>query len=453
MPDSDTIAAVSTPPGPGGVGMVRISGPDAIRLCRRIFTPAGGWKDFPPEQRLAFVGRAHQPDVQADPIDQAVVITFHKPRSYTGEDTVEITAHGGPLVLRALLEAAVVAGARLAEPGEFTRRAFLNGRMDLTQAEAVASLIFAATDEARKVMLRQVDGALSGAAGKIREKLKEAKILNESAIDFPEDVKKPESEHLRTLIFDSKILAQELISTAKEGIALAEGLSVAIAGTPNVGKSSLLNALLQEERAIVHEIPGTTRDFIEARVEIKGIPLKVVDTAGIREGASEVEVEGIFRTRKVMEKADLTMVVIDQSRKLGKGDRALIKETENTQRIIVANKTDLPSTNSEMPEGAVYISAKTGLGIEKLKDAVYETAFGKQKSSSGAVVTSVRQKMAFMGVIESCRRALEISSPEESPECLAVDIDEALMHMGELVGEVTTDEVLEEIFSRFCIGK
>ncbi len=453
MPDTDIIAAVSTPPGPGGVGMVRISGTDAILLCKRIFTPAGGWKDFPPEQRFALVGRAHQPDVPADSIDQAVLITFHRPRSYTGEDTAEITAHGGPLILRALLEAAVDAGARLAEPGEFTRRAFLSGRMDLAQAEAVASHIFAETDEARKVMLRQVDGALSGAAGRIREKLKEAKVLSESAIDFPEDVQEPEAKHLRTLISDSRLLAQELISTAKEGIALANGLSVAIAGTPNVGKSSLLNALLQEERAIVHEIPGTTRDFIEARIEIRGIPLKVVDTAGIRDGASEVEVEGIFRTRKVMKKADLVLVVIDQSRKLGKGDRALLKETENAQRIIVANKTDLLPTNSEMPEGAIYISAKTGEGIEKLRDAVYETAFGSQKLSSGAVVTSLRQKRALMGVIETCKRALEVSSPEVSPECLAVDIDEALMHMGELVGEVTNDEILEEIFSRFCIGK
>ncbi len=453
MSDTDTIAAVSTPPGPGGVGMVRISGPDAILFCRRIFTPAGGWKDFPPEQRLALVGRTHQPDVPNDSIDQAVLTAFHGPKSYTGEDTVEITTHGGPLILRALLEAAVDAGARLAEPGEFTRRAFLNGRMDLAQAEAVASLISAATDEARKVMLRQVDGALSGAAGKIREKLKEAKVLSESAIDFPEDVEESEAAHLRMLISDAMILAQELISTAKEGIALAEGLSVAIAGTPNAGKSSLLNALLQEERAIVHEIPGTTRDFIEARVEIKGIPLKVVDTAGIREDARDVEEEGIFRTRKIMEKADLIMVIIDQSRKLGKGDRILLKETGNSQRIIVANKIDLPPANSEMPEGAVYISAKTGEGVEKLRDAVYETAFGKQKPSSGAVVTSLRQKGALMGAIESCRQALEVSSPEASPECLAVDIDEALMHMGKLVGEVTNDEILEEIFTRFCIGK
>ena len=433
--------------------MVRITGPDAISVGRQIFTPAGGWAGSIPETHRALVGRTHRPNNPSEPIDHSIFTCFLQPRSYTGENTVELTTHGGALILRALLQSALDAGARLAEPGEFTRRAYQNGRLDLAQAEAVASLISAATDEARRVMLRQLDGALSRDALRIKEALIEAKVLVESAIDFPEDV--PEAEERTILKFLSRAagLTDELLSTSRVGIALTEGLSVAIAGTPNVGKSSLLNALLNEERAIVHELPGTTRDFIEARMEIKGVFLRVLDTAGIRDDADPVEVEGILRTKEILKTADLIVVLLDGSRKAEHGDMSLLKETAAGTRIVAINKTDLPQAERVLPRGALKISAKTGAGLEELKNAIYDMYFGSVSSSGEAVVTSLRQEEALEGTAASCRQALKSISDGVSPELLAVDIDEALMRIGELMGEVTSQEVLDRIFSRFCIGK
>jgi len=455
--NSDTITAISTPPGPGGLGIVRVAGPDALSVARLIFTPTGGWDAFPPESRKAMVGLVHPPGTPDDPIDKTVFLYFASPGSYTGEDTVEFTAHGGPLIMRALLEAAVGGGARLAEPGEFTRRAFLNGRMDLSQAEAVALLIHASTDAARKAMLSQVEGAMGKAAHSLKRDLLEAKVVLELAIDFPEeeDAGDLDLKHVERILQRGAKRAGALLATGKEGVALGAGLSVVIAGTPNVGKSSLLNALLEEERAIVHEVAGTTRDSIEGRINVQGVPVRVIDTAGIRQGADEVEVEGVLRTRKQIEKADLILVVIDLTRELSHGDRSLLKETEGSTRAVIANKTDLSPAGIDLPEDALRVSAKTGEGIEDLKRAIYAGCFeeGALDRTEGAVVVSVRQSEALRGVQNACLRAHKGVKNHLEPECLAVDVDEALMHIGQLTGEVTSDDVLDQIFENFCIGK
>jgi tRNA modification GTPase len=455
----ETIAAISTPPGPGGIGVVRLSGPGSLEASSMIFTPLATTAPWPPEPKKALVGHVHAPGAPHERIDQAVLVRFAGPASYTGEDTVELTTHGGPLIMASLLEAAIGAGCRLAEPGEFTRQAFENGRMDLSQAEAVASLIYAATEGARKVMLRQVEGAMGRRASALREELLAAKIVVESAIDFPEDedVADLDLESVRKSLAAGQEVAARLLATAREGIALNSGLSVAIIGTPNVGKSSLLNSLLEEERAIVHEVAGTTRDFVEGRIDIMGIPMKVVDTAGIREGADSVEIEGILRTRKIMEQADLVLVLLDGSREAGPTDRSLLEETAGLARVVVLNKSDLPQAPPEDDLEAVSVSALTGEGVGQLKSAIYNLYIGGEPTLAGAdgVVTSVRQAEALRRVESSCSRAvaaLEDGSLAE-PELLAVDLDDALAGIGELTGEVTADEVLCEIFERFCIGK
>jgi len=452
----DTIAAISTPPGPGAVGVVRISGPSACDIGVRIFTPASGNSSGSPPTRKALFGHVHFPDNPASPIDQAVWLLFSGPRSYTGEDTVEITVHGGPLILAELLEATISAGARLAEPGEFTRRAYLNGRLDLSQAEAVASLIFAGTDKARRVMLGQVEGAMGQEAASVRQALLDAKVLLETAIDFPEDVEEGELAGLEGLLIGTTGIATRLLATSRQGIALKEGLKVVIVGAPNVGKSSLLNALIEEERAIVHEVAGTTRDFIEGRISIQGIPMVVVDTAGIRGDVPSVEKEGVRRTHQLMEGADLLLIVVDGSRAVLDDEAALLKDTEGLLRVIVANKSDLPACDDErLPAGAIKASALTGYGLEGVKNAIHAVYVGDSPAleETEGVVISIRQVQALTKILDGCRQVHEGYAAGHAPELLAVGVDEALIGVGELTGEITTDEVLNTIFERFCIGK
>lgn len=453
---SDTVAAISTPPGPGGVGMVRITGPGAMDVARQIFSPSGKAPMGDVEPRRALVGHAHYPECPGRPIDQAILLYFKKPHSYTGEDTIEITAHGGPLIMRALLEAVVMAGARLAEPGEFTRRAFTNGRIDLSQAESVASLIFAATEEARRVMLKQVEGALGREAALLREGLMEVKVALESAIDFPEDAGEIHPEALLGIVESVQNRARELLETAKEGIAMTEGLRVVIAGAPNVGKSSLLNALLQEDRAIVHEVAGTTRDFIEGSISVHGIPLIVVDTAGIRDAADSLEGVGISRTKNLMDRADILLIVVDGSREFTADEKVLLGDTVSARRVIAVNKCDLPPyPGLTLPEGSVSISALTGQGIDSLKRSIRDIYFGKGKTlaDNTTIVTSYRQAEALGRIRDGCGLFLQGLSESRGLELLAVDLEEALLGVGELTGEITQNEVLDEIFSRFCIGK
>lgn len=451
----DTIAAISTPPGPGAIGMVRISGPNARSVGRKVFTPAReGVDPFPP--RMAIFGHAHLPDLASDPIDLAVLTFFPGPGTYTGEDVVELTLHGGPLILRSFLAAVLNGGARLAEPGEFTRRAFLNGRMDLSQAEAVASLIFASTEEARRVMLRQVEGAMGREAGDMRKHLLEAKMYLEAAIDFPDEIEEADLERVSSHLDKVKESAQRLLGTSRMGIALDEGFRVVITGAPNVGKSSLLNALLDEERAIVHELAGTTRDYVEGNISIEGVPMKVVDTAGLRGAADPLESEGVRRTKELIDKADTLIIVLDSSRPLQSEEKALLEETRETVRVVAANKSDLAANPGVcLPPCSVRVSALKKTGIEDLKKAIYRAYIGDSPvpDPERGVATTVRQTEALEKVMNGCVRARESIREDAPPELVAIGVDEALSGLGELTGEVTTEEILQRIFDRFCIGK
>ncbi len=458
----DTIAAISTAPGRGAIGIVRISGKKALEILKEIFRTKSGDKKKEFEDRKFTYGLIV--DENGDPIDEVLAVYMKAPKTFTGEDIVEIHSHGGIYVERKILETVLKQGARLAEPGEFTFRAFLNGKIDLTQAEAINDVVNASTEASAKVALNQLEGNLSSKIRALRDRLLEVKAYIEAAVDFPEEeIEILQSSNiegnLRSLIDDMK----ELSSTYEKGRILSEGLKVAIVGKPNVGKSSLLNTLLQEERAIVTEIPGTTRDVIEESINFKGVPIKLIDTAGIREAVEKVERIGIERTLKKIEEADVVLFMIDGSEGFTEEDERigdLLKGSSNV--ILVINKKDLGLKVSckdliERFPSCVEISAKTEEGINKLSDAIFKKLVLDPQlilKSKEPLITNLRQKDLIDRAINSLTKVVSsIQSGYESPEFLSMDIDDALKSLGEIVGEVTTEDMLDIIFSRFCIGK
>ncbi len=453
----DTIAAIATPYGESAIGIVRLSGEKSLEILKKIFkSPSGKIKP-----RYAHYG--YIVNKNGEPIDEAVVIYYKAPHSYTGEDMVEINLHGNPLILKEVLNRILEEGARLAEPGEFTKRAFLNGKLDLTQAEAVAELISAKTELARKLALNQLRGALSREIKPLREELLMLHALVESSIEFEEeDIPTIEKEDLEKRL--EKILQRvdKLLQTAKTGKAIRQGIKLAIVGRPNVGKSSLFNRLLGEERAIVTDIAGTTRDYIEETVNLKGIPINLIDTAGIRETSDLVERIGVERSLQKLKEADVVLFVLDASKeKPSEEDLKLARLVEGVKKptIVVLNKIDLGRKLdlSQLPlkaERVVEVSAKTGEGIEKLADAILEVA-GVQTAEGGNIYISVRHEELLKRAKKALENALKYLREGEfySPEILMLDIREASDALGEIIGEVTTEDVLGQIFSTFCIGK
>jgi len=453
----DTIAAIATPYGESAIGIVRLSGEKSLEILKKIFkSPSGKIKP-----RYAHYG--YIVNKNGEPIDEAVVIYYKAPHSYTGEDMVEINLHGNPLILKEVLNRILEEGARLAEPGEFTKRAFLNGKLDLTQAEAVAELISAKTELARKLALNQLRGALSREIKPLREELLMLHALVESSIEFEEeDIPTIEKEDLEKRL--KKILQRvdKLLQTAKTGKAIRQGIKLAIVGRPNVGKSSLFNRLLGEERAIVTDIAGTTRDYIEETVNLKGIPINLIDTAGIRETSDLVERIGVERSLQKLKEADVVLFVLDASKeKPSEEDLKLARLVEGVKKptIVVLNKIDLGRKLdlSQLPlkaERVVEVSAKTGEGIEKLADAILEVA-GVQTAEGGNIYISVRHEELLKRARKALENALKYLREGEfySPEILMLDIREASDALGEIIGEVTTEDVLGQIFSTFCIGK
>ena len=465
----ETIAAIATPPGPGGIGIIRISGPLALDILLKVFIPCQ--KDSPTDfvSHRMYYGCVVDPTSRA-PIDEVFAVYMREPNTYTREDVVEIQCHGSYLVLQEVLNIIIAHGARLAEPGEFTKRAFLNGRLDLTQAEAVLELIEAKTDEARSVAMGQLQGRLFERVSTIQENLLTLKALIEVAIDFPED---------ETDILDGPALSRQirtdvteplaaLITRADEGKIFREGISAVILGRPNVGKSSLLNTLLEEDRALVTPIPGTTRDTIEEFINIKGMPVRIVDTAGIRHTIETVEEMGIQRARAKLADADLVLFILDATEPLTEEDRALyssIKQSRKKQKVLlVLNKIDIGSGTSVENyrtglgnEELVAVSAKFHTGIPELKDSVFSIFTGRIKGPGwdpgAAAVPNVRHKAAMERTIAACRRAQKGLETNISPDLLAIDIQAALEHLGDIVGETTPEDVLDMIFERFCIGK
>ncbi|UCE63373.1 MAG: tRNA uridine-5-carboxymethylaminomethyl(34) synthesis GTPase MnmE [Nitrospirota bacterium] len=480
---NDTICAIATPIGEGGVGIIRVSGPRSLEIASNVVALKSGLSlgDIP--SHTLCLGDILLSTTQSvspkngnhpTPLDQVLVAIMRAPKSFTGENTVEIHCHGGQLILSMACEAVIQQGARLAEPGEFTRRAFLNGRMDLTQAEAVLDTIRATTSAGLKVAQEQLRGKLSKKIEHIRDELIRLLANIEAGMDFvEEDISFISPEDLERSL---KFLLDEIstiLNTAGDGRLVREGLVASIIGKPNVGKSSLLNALLETDRAIVSSVPGTTRDVLEEEVKILGVCIRLIDTAGLRHTQNEIEIEGIRRTTHALEQAGLLLIVVDGSQELSDGDVEIINENCDKKKIVVLNKADLPMKIEEStlrsllsPEASqedkehsaslriVTMSAKTGMGLEKLRQEIRSLAYGPFFESGEPVfITRLRHKLALERAKEAVTNTLCALDQNFSGECLAVDLRVALDALGEIIGVVSTEDILDHIFKEFCIGK
>lgn len=437
---TETIVAISTASG-GGIGIVRLSGPDSLRLAELATS-----LPIPPHGQLR---RARVKGTTGELLDDGMLVVFHAPRSYTGENMAEFHGHGGAQTLSAVLERFLELGARLALPGEFTERAFLAGKLDLTQAEGVADLIAARTDDARRAALRQLTGGLKDAAHAIEHYLKTALAFIEATIDFPEDVGELDSDAVREVLNSAEVELQKLLATARRGRALSEGLTLAIIGQPNVGKSSLLNALAGSERAIVTDIPGTTRDVVSENLSIGGYPVRTLDTAGLRETDDIVEAMGVARARDAAASADVVLVVADAATGIGPPEQALL-EQHLERAVLVLNKCDLAPPPAHFT--GIALSAKTGTGLDRLGAAV-QALLGGSEQASIPLVTRARHEYAVRRAQESVQAAISSLEAGQPPELIAVDCHGALMALGELTGETSRAEIIEGIFRAFCIGK
>lgn len=454
----ETIVAISTPPGRGGIGIVRLSGAHAQGIAQQLVRPRGPLQ--PARARLAEVP---DPDT-GHPMDEAVVTYFARPHSYTGEDLVEIAAHGSPVVLDTLVRSALRAGARLARPGEFTERAFLSGRLDLTQAEAVRDLIEAQTLYQARIAAEQMGGALSRRVQPAKQKLVELIALLEAGIDFAEDDVEvlPGQEIVARIDAVAADLA-ELARSFGYGRMVHDGLRLAIVGRPNVGKSSLFNQLLERERAIVTAAPGTTRDVVTERLSLGGIPVELVDTAGLRETMDEAEAIGVRKAREVLADADIVLVVLDASVPLRDDERALIASLEGRRALVVRNKSDLPEWSAEdeaaspdpvpVSVRSVRASALTGEGVSELRTALGEAVRNPAGESETGMLTSIRQFEAVEGARPSLQAARTAVLEKIPHEMLLLDLYAALRQLDGLTGETTAEDILNRIFSTFCIGK
>jgi len=444
----DSIVAVATPPGRGGIGVVRISGPAARDI-------AGAMLDHRTQldaRHATFTKvRAGEDGVA----DEVIATFFPSPHSYTGEHVVEISAHGSPVVLRAIVTRAVELGARLAQPGEFTLRAFLNGKRDLIQAEAIGDLIAAATPMQVRAAFDQLDGTLTSQIAEIDEELFALIARLEASLDFPDEgyhfIEPQETErHIERVL--SRL--DRLLAGARKGRMIREGATVVVCGRPNVGKSSLFNMLARAERAIVDETAGTTRDLVSERLDIDGLVVTLVDTAGVRQATGTVEREGVARAERAREVADLLLVVLDGSQALTEDDDQLLSRTVAHRRLVVANKSDLPAAWMHRPEPDVRVSAKTGSGEEDVRRLIARELTGEESLRDPAAVSNLRH----IGLLDQARTRLAaaerlLSVGHASEEFLLADLQAARSHLEEIVGIRTSEELLEHIFSNFCVGK
>lgn len=457
----DTIVALATPVGSGGLGVIRVSGPEAEAIVRAIFRDRRGQcVDSLPSHRVRF-GKIADPRT-GETLDEVLVTCMRGPHSYTCEDVVEISGHGGVGVMRRLLEALVASGARLAQPGEFTRRAFVNGRLDLTQAEAVIDLIQAHTEAGQRLALAQLEGELSRLILALRDELVEVLAHVEGAMEFPEEeLDLTPWKALQASVMDVERRVTTLVDSFHHGRVLRQGAQVVIVGRPNVGKSSLFNALLAVNRAIVTPIPGTTRDVLEEVVNLRGYPFRLLDTAGIHASDDPIEREGIERARACLETADVIVLVLDSSEALMTEDAEIIATLRGKPVQVVLNKADLPSAPltetwsthlSTWP--AVAVSCKERQGLEHLAERLVEIALqGQQRPSEGPLVTKLRHWEALQQARTSVQRAADGLEQRRSGEFIAIDLREALEWLGEIVGLNYTEDLLDKIFSEFCIGK
>ena len=466
-----TIAAIATPPGPGGIGIIRISGPRALPILHQLFKPHRrhhtSSADHAFQSHRMYYGWIVDPESD-EVIDEVLAVFMRAPHTYTAEDVVEIQCHGGYLVLTEILARILAAGAQPAAAGEFTKRAFLNGRIDLTRAEAVIELIEARTREGLKLATAQLQGRIEEQIRALRTALIGLRAVLEVAIDFPEE----DAEIIDTTRLCTQLQLEvaepltTMIATADQGRIFREGISAVILGRPNVGKSSLLNCLLQEERALVTPVPGTTRDTIEEFINIKGMPVRIIDTAGIRDTAELIEGMGIERARVKLAAADLVLLLLDASAPLTPADGELYtmikRENVSGRRLLIANKCDLPvhgdfadRITAFGDDRLVRLSAKTHVGIDELTETIFQmmTSGGFEWDPGSTVVPNLRQKDAMRKALAACARVTAGLQTDLSPDLIAIELQTALDHLGDIIGETTSEDILDMIFERFCIGK
>lgn len=452
----DTIAAIATPLGEGGLAVVRISGPQTFAVADRCFVPIGKSSKKPSAAATHTIqyGRIV---CNGQQVDEVLLAVMRAPRTYTCEDVVEITCHGGLLPAKSVLDTVLESGARLALPGEFTKRAFLNGRLDLAQAEAVADLIHSHTELALNAANEQLAGKLSQRINQLRDEMVAALAHIEAQLDFPEDDIEPDTkEQLLARLERGVAFMDELLRTANEGQILRRGVRAAIIGLPNVGKSSLLNQLLGHDRAIVSHIPGTTRDTIEETANVRGLPVVFIDTAGLREGRDDIEVEGIRRSRATLARAEFILQVFDSSEPWTAEDEKYLAEFAGKKRILIRNKIDLPGRLKlpELKEPVVDVCCLTGEGIEKLKDAIKELVWsGEIKAEMLQVMINSRHQDALKRARASTLHTIDSLRADRGLELAAMDLRIGVNAVGEIVGKTATDDLLDSIFSQFCIGK
>lgn len=454
----DTIAAIATPPGEGGIGIIRISGENAREILDHIFRPAN---PSSLENRKMSYGKIVDPSSEKI-IDEVLCVYMKAPKTYTMEDVAEINCHGGMVPLRKTLELVLKSGARLAEPGEFTKRAFLNGRLDLSQAEAVIDLIKAKTDKTFDVAMNQLEGRFSARIKEIRKKLVDILVNVTVNIDYPdEDIEEITYDNLERDLCEVKEDISKLLDSAETGKIIQDGLNVAIIGKPNVGKSSLMNSLLNEARAIVTEIPGTTRDTIEEHLSIRGIPVRLTDTAGIRETSDIIEKIGIEKSKQSFNEADLVIFILDSSRPLSEEDKEIIELVNQNKTIVVLNKIDLERVISAenikemLPQAKVIeTSMETQVGIDLIEDQIVDMVYGGKVSRSESVmVTNVRHKNLLETAEKSLEDAVDMTRMNEALEFIEIDVNSCYSQLGEIIGETVQDDIIHEVFARFCLGK
>jgi tRNA modification GTPase len=466
MFQGDTIAAISTPPGRGGIGVIRLSGADALEIASQIFRAAAS--SFKPNQ--AQFGRLFDP-ASDEPIDEAILTYFKAPHSYTGEDVVELSCHGSPVVLRRVLELVTTRGARIAEPGEFTFRAFLHRRIDLAQAQAVRDVINAQTAYQARLATRQLEGAFSKRLTPLKEDLITIIVHLESSVEFVEDDISPENTAKILAKIESVIAAlQQFAAGFAFGRFVKEGFDLAIVGRPNVGKSSVFNQLVGTERAIVTAIPGTTRDALYESASIAGVPVRLIDTAGIRETEDVVESLGIRRSRAAIADADIVLLILDNSESLSDDDIKLFEEVPVEHSIIALNKSDLAhqlaegvkdlsadaqaSAMAQRLAEAVSISALTGAGFDQLREKIFKSLSGDAATErDDLLITDARQQGAIGTALEQLAAARDLIIEGELEEIILLKLHTALTALGDITGETLTDDILGQIFSTFCIGK
>ncbi len=454
----DTIAAIATAPGEGGIGIIRISGESAFDVLGRVFCPAN---PAALENRKMSYGHIVNPQTKSI-VDEVLCVYMKGPKTYTTEDVVEINCHGGMVPLRKTLELVLENGARMAEPGEFTKRAFLNGRLDLSQAEAVIDVIRAKTDKTFDVAMNQLEGVFSGRIKEIRKKLVDILVNVTVNIDYPdEDIEEITYEKLEKDLMEVRNDVESLLASAETGKIIQDGLSVAIIGKPNVGKSSLMNSLLRESRAIVTEIPGTTRDTIEEHLSVRGIPVRLTDTAGIRETSDIIEQIGIEKSKESFNQADLVIFILDSSKDFSDEDREIMELVDEEKTIVLLNKTDLPakideSSVREMLQTVPVIKAsmETQEGVSEIEEKIVSMVYdGKVSQNNNLIVTNVRHKDILVKAEKSLHDAVSMTKMGEALEFIEIDINSAYESLGEIIGETVQDDIINEVFSRFCLGK